>query len=197
MDPIDRIAALFDTHGDNSFEGRRREEVTALAHALQCAQLAEWAHAGDAMVAAALLHDLGHLVEPECRPAAGDDLHEMRALPLLARAFGAAVIEPIRLHVQAKRYLVATDPRYLGALSAASVHSLHLQGGPMNRDHVLLFEDRPYAADAVMLRRWDDLAKRPRKRTPPLAHYLPLLRDLSQRSLALRSRAAAPIGAAA
>jgi phosphonate degradation associated HDIG domain protein len=196
MDAIDRIEALFDAHGEARFDGRRREDVTALEHALQCAQLAEWAHADDALVAAALLHDLGHLVDAERRLGDGDNLHEMRALPLLSEAFGATVIEPIRLHVQAKRYLVATDGRYLATLSAASVHALHLQGGPMSRDEVLLFESRPYAEDAVMLRRWDDLARRPRKRTPPLAHYLALLRDLGRRSRALRVRHAALLAAA-
>lgn len=196
MDTIDRIGALFDRHGATRFDGRRRDEVSALEHALQCAQLAEWAHADDALVAAALLHDLGHLIEAERRLGDGDGMHEMRALPLLSESFGATVIEPVRLHVQAKRYLVATDPRYLATLSAASVHSLHLQGGPMSRDEVLLFEDRPYAGDAVMLRRWDDLAKRPRKRTPPLAHYLGLLRDLQRRSGALRARRVAPLAMA-
>jgi predicted HD phosphohydrolase len=83
--------------------------------------------------------------------------------------------------VQAKRYLVATDARHLASLSPASVHSLHLQGGPMGREEVMLFEARPYAAEAVTLRRWDDLAKRPHKRTPPLGHYLALLRELSRR----------------
>ena len=188
MDVIDRIEALFDAHGEARLDGRRRGDVTALEHALQCAQLAEWAYADESLVAAALLHDLGHLIEAERRLDNGDNLHEMRALPLLSEAFGAAVLEPIRLHVQAKRYLVATDARYLATLSAASVHSLHLQGGPMSRDAVLLFEERPYAGDAVMLRRWDDLAKRPRKRTPPLSHYLALLRDLARRNSLLRAR---------
>lgn len=192
MDTIDRIACLFDEQGSTRFAGRRREDVTALEHALQCAQLAEWAHADDSLVAAALLHDLGHLIEAERRLADGDNLHEMRALPLLAQAFGPAVTEPVRLHVQAKRYLVATDARYLATLSPASVHSLHLQGGPMGRDEVPLFEDRPYAAEAVTLRRWDELAKRPRKRTPPLSHYLDLLRALTQRRAALLSRQALP-----
>lgn len=196
MDAIARIEALFEAHGETRFDGRQREDVTALEHALQCAQLAEWAHADDALVAAALLHDLGHLVEAERRLGDGDNLHEMRALPLLSEAFGATVVEPIRLHVQAKRYLVATDARYLATLSAASVHSLHLQGGAMNRDEVLLFESRPYAGDAVTLRRWDDLAKRPRKRTPPLAHYLGLLRAIDRRRRALRSRHAASVAAA-
>jgi phosphonate degradation associated HDIG domain protein len=181
MDAIDRIEALFDCLGHQHLEGRRREEVTPLQHALQCAQRAEWAHADDTLIAAALLHDLGHLVDAEKRLSRGDDLHEMRALPLLAEAFGPAVTEPVRLHVQAKRYLVSADLNYLGGLSPASVHSLHQQGGPMSRDEALLFEQRPFGQDAVLLRRWDDLAKQPRRHTPALSHYLPLLRDLARR----------------
>lgn len=179
MELIEQIADLFARHGGQPYEGRRREAVTALEHALQCAQLAEWAHADHSLVAAALLHDVGHFVEAAALADDIDDVHEMRAVPLLARAFGAAVVEPVRLHVQAKRYLVATDPRYGGTLSPASLHSLSLQGGPMCADEVRLFEELPYAVEAVALRRWDDLAKQPRKKTPPLAYYLPLLHDLA------------------
>lgn len=180
MDLIDEIEALFDRHGSIVHEDRRREPLTALQHALQCAQLAEWAQAGDSLVAAALLHDIGHFIEAPVPGDAHDDVHEMRAVPFLSRAFGAAVVEPVRLHVQAKRYLVATDLQYLGHLSAASVHSLHRQGGPMCHDEVLLFEGLPYAVEAVALRRWDDLAKKLRGKTPALGHYLALLRKVSQ-----------------
>lgn len=183
MDLVERIEALFEQHGHALRPGARAEPVSPLAHALQCAQLAEWAQADAAQVAAALLHDLGHFVDPmphahSAFADAVDDCHEMRALPLFSQGFGAAVIEPVRLHVQAKRYLVATDRHYLGHLSPAAVQSLQLQGGAMCRDEVLLFEELPYAVEAVALRRWDDQAKRPRKRTPPLGHYLPLLRGL-------------------
>lgn len=178
MDLIDRIEDLFDRHGSSLQQGRRQEPVTALQHALQCAQQAEWAQADATLVAAALVHDVGHFVEAPADSDAIDDVHEMRAVPFLAMGFGAAVIEPVRLHVQAKRYLVATDPHYLSQMTAASVHTLHLQGGRMCRDEVLLFEELPYAVEAVALRRWDDLAKQPRKKTPPLSYYLPLLREL-------------------
>lgn len=191
MDMIDRIEDLFNRHGSSVYEGARQEPVTALAHALQCAQLAEWAQAGDSLVAAALLHDIGHFIEAPLMSDAVDDVHEMRAVPFLSQAFGPAVVEPVRLHVQAKRYLVATDLQYLGNLSAASVHSLHLQGGPMCRDEVLLFEGLPYAVEAVALRRWDDLAKRPRGRASNLAHYRPLLRGLVQGTGRLQRRALA------
>jgi phosphonate degradation associated HDIG domain protein len=177
---IERIEALFVQHGAQAYEGERREPVSALQHALQCAQLAEWAHAEPTLVAAALLHDIGHFLD--IRPEAHDvdDVHEYRALPMLAEGFGPAVIEPIRLHVQAKRYLVATDPGYGATLTPASVHSLALQGGPMSRDEQRSFEALPFAQQAIALRRWDDLAKEPGKTTPPLAYYLTLLDEVQQ-----------------
>jgi len=180
---IERIEALFAQHGAQVYEGDRREPVSALQHALQSAQFAEWAHAEPTLVAAALLHDIGHFLD--IRPEAHDldDLHEYRALPLLAEGFGPAVIEPIRLHVQAKRYLVATDPGYAATLTPASVHSLTLQGGAMSRDEQRAFEVLPFAQQAVALRRWDDLAKEPGKTTPPLAYYLALLDEVQQQPL--------------
>ncbi|MBI5256603.1 MAG: phosphohydrolase [Burkholderiales bacterium] len=190
MDVIDRIEALFAAHGQQHYEGRRAESVSALAHALQCAQLAELAHAPAPMVAAALLHDLGHFVARSNEDDAVDDDHEHRAFSLLSLDFGRAVLDPIRLHVQAKRYLVATDARYAGQLSPASVHSLRLQGGPMAEEEQRWFESLPYAEDAVALRRWDDLAKQPAQRTPPLAYYLALLQEV-------RTRPALPAGSLA
>lgn len=171
---IDDIEALFERHGQAAYEGGRREPVSALAHALQCAQLAEWAHADESLVAAAFLHDIGHFVAAEVDDAT-DDRHEDIALPLLAARFGPEVLEPIRLHVAAKRWLVATDPAYLATLSPASVHSLALQGGPMDEDEVARFEAMPHAMEAVQLRRWDDLAKTPGLVTPPVGYYLALL----------------------
>jgi phosphonate degradation associated HDIG domain protein len=177
---IERIEALFAQHGAQVYDDARREPVSALEHALQCAQLAEWAHAEPTLVAAALLHDIGHFLDirPEAHDA--DDVHEYRALPLLAEGLGPAVIEPIRLHVQAKRYLIAADPGYAATLTPASTHSLALQGGPMSRDEQRSFEVLPFAQQAIALRRWDDLAKEPGKTTPPLAYYLALLDDVRQ-----------------
>lgn len=182
MDLTGKIEALFLRRGASQYEGERREGLTALAHALQCAQLAEWAHADHSLVAAALLHDLGQLMDGAPGDALVDDQHELRALTLLSTGgCGAAVLEPIRLHVQAKRYLVSTDERYAQGLSPASAHSLILQGGCMNAEERLLFMARPHASQALQLRRWDDLAKHPGKRTPPLGYYLGLLEDLLRR----------------
>jgi predicted HD phosphohydrolase len=175
MDPVDQIETLFLTQGHTHYEQQRTEPVTALAHALQCAQLAEWAAAPDSLVAAALLHDIGHFIAPLPGGDDIDDVHELRALGLLKCAFGADVIEPVRLHVQAKRYLVAVDAGYAATLSAASLHTLSLQGGAMAADEQRWFEALPFSAEAVALRRWDDAAKQPGRRTPPLAYYLALL----------------------
>jgi phosphonate degradation associated HDIG domain protein len=181
LDIVDQIEELFLKHGHLSYEGLRTEPVTALAHAVQCAQLAEWAGAPSALVVASLLHDIGHFIAPDPNADAIDDVHELRALGLLVPEFGPAVIEPIRLHVQAKRYLVTVDAKYADTLSPASTHSLMLQGGPMSPDEVRLFKALPFSAEAVCLRRWDDLAKVPGRRTPSLAYYLTLA-DAERRS---------------
>lgn len=186
-DPVEAIERLFARHGDTLYDGARAEPVTALSHALQCAQLAEWAGAAPPLVAAALLHDIGHFLQ-----ASGDDpfddtrddRHEEAAVPFLARAFGDAVMQPVRLHVAAKRWLVGVDPGYAGTLSPASVHSLALQGGPMDEPQRRRFEAQPFAMDAASLRRWDDLAKVPGRATPPLSYYLALLDELRHRPAA-------------
>ena len=180
MTLIDRIEALFTEHGATAYDGARKESVSALEHALQCAQLAEWAGADAPLVAAALLHDLGSFIAADPEGDDVDDAHELRALPLLSEAFAASVTEPVRLHVQAKRYLVAADPAYAATLSSASVHSLALQGGPMSADEMRLFDEQPFAQQALQLRRWDDAAKEPGKKTPPLAYYLALLDEVIQ-----------------
>jgi predicted HD phosphohydrolase len=180
MNAIDRVAELFLLHGQRVHATGPDGSVTFLAHALQCAQLAEWAHAEPALVAAAFLHDIGHLVADEPATSPFDDLHEIRAVGLLAGEFSPAVIEPIRLHVQAKRFLLATEPGYGQRLSLESQRSLLRQGGPMPADEAEVFGPLPGSAEAVRLRRWDDLAREPGKRTPPLAYYLDLLSELQR-----------------
>ena len=176
MNIVDDIELLFTVHGSRPYDGQRRESVTALEHALQCAQLAEWSQVDNTLVVAALLHDIGHFAAAAVGDAV-DDEHEQRAATLLGGVFPAAVIEPVRLHVQAKRYLVATDAKYLTGLSSASVHSLGMQGGAMSPAECRRFETTPFAQDAVVLRRWDDSAKVPARKTPPLVYYLQLLRE--------------------
>lgn len=180
---VERIEELFEKHGHRPYEGARREAISAVEHALQCAQLAEWANAEAPLVAAAFLHDLGHFLAADAiaKSEVVDDRHEVLAVPLLQSGFDSAVTEPIRLHVEAKRFLVRVDEHYARQLSPASLHSLALQGGPMSDAEINAFESLPFARDAVQLRRWDDLAKVPGKHTPLLGYYLALLEDLRER----------------
>lgn len=166
------IAHVFERRGAEQYSG---EPVTQLAHALQSAYLAERDGADDALVTAALLHDLGHLLgqhgaSPTLRGI--DDLHQYTALPFLRGLFDERVLAPIRLHVQAKRWLCVSRPGYHAQLSADSQRSLQLQGGVFTPDQADVFMAQPHAADAVRLRLWDDQAKQPALATPPLAHYL-------------------------
>ena len=104
-----------------------------------------------------------------------DAVHEQIGADYLQPFFIPAVTEPGRLHVAAKRYLCATDPAYFATLSPTSVQSLALQGGPMSDQEVKEFEASPYFADAVQLRRFDDLGKVPGMVTPELEHFRPYL----------------------
>ncbi|MEX3949095.1 phosphonate degradation HD-domain oxygenase [Paraburkholderia sp. EG287B] len=175
------IRGLFETYGALAYSG---EPVTQLEHALQSGALAEEDGATEELTAAAFLHDLGHLLnrQGETPTERGiDDLHQYYALPFLRPVLPDSVLEPIRLHVDAKRYLCAVDEAYFGCLSADSVRSLELQGGIFNADEARDFAARPHAEDAVRLRRWDDLAKVAGKPTPDLDHYLQLVERVMQR----------------
>ena len=169
---IPDIVHLFETKGAAQYDG---EPVTQLEHALQSAALAEQAGSGSALIAAALLHDLGHLLHdmPGSPTQEGvDDVHQYRCLPFLRGMFGAATLEPIRLHVDAKRYLCAREAGYLESLSPDSVRSLALQGGVFDAAQAQAFGALPYAQDAVALRRWDDLAKLADAQVPDLTHFV-------------------------
>ncbi len=164
---LDTLRCWLETRGSERYDG---EPVSHLEHALQCARLAKRAGADDALVVAALLHDIGHLASglPGTPSAAGiDDRHEALGAALLARWFPADVVEPVRLHVQAKRCLAA-NPSYLEALSADSRRSLALQGGPMDDGERVCFAALPHAKQALRLRRWDDAAKQPHAALPTL-----------------------------
>ena len=169
---LEDVRQLFVERGGEQYSG---ESVTQLEHALQTAARAEGEHAGDALVTAALLHDLGHLLHalgytPSIRGV--DDLHQYRALPFLRGLFGDDVLDPIKLHVDAKRYLCATRPNYYDALSEDSKRSLVLQGGVFSADEAQSFIALPGAQGAVRLRVWDDLAKISGASTPSLEHFL-------------------------
>jgi [1-hydroxy-2-(trimethylamino)ethyl]phosphonate dioxygenase len=176
---VDEIIELFARRGGDVYFG---EPVSQLEHALQTAFQAEQEGAPDTLIAAALLHDVGHLLQklPEDIADRGvDGRHEQVGVMWLARHFPAEVIEPIRLHVAAKRYLCAVDGGYRCGLSAASIRSLALQGGPMSDEEVREFESTAYAREGVRLRRWDDLAKVAGSKAPGLLQYQSLLEKLS------------------
>ncbi|QNP47510.1 phosphonate degradation HD-domain oxygenase [Diaphorobacter aerolatus] len=171
------IVHLFETRGDAQYDG---EPVTQLEHALQSAHLAEQSGAASPLIAAALLHDLGHLLhDMQGSPTAHgvDDVHQYRCIPFLRGLVGEATLAPIRLHVDAKRYLCLHEPGYLASLSADSVRSLRLQGGVFTEEQAQAFAARPFARDALALRRWDDLAKTANARVPELAHFIRHVED--------------------
>lgn len=187
MKTIDDIVQLYLLNGSQQYDG---ESVTQLDHALQCAALAEAVGQTKERVVACLLHDLGHLLDDSGKIASEqDDRHEYRAMPYLQTLFGAAVTEPIRLHVQAKRYLCTVEPSYWAGLSNAAKRSLALQGGSFSAVEAEAFIAQPYASDAVQLRRWDDQAKVSGLTTPALQHFVPVLyaasrlRSVSQSSV--------------
>ena len=169
---LEDIERLFSRHGSAQYSG---EPVTQLEHALQTAYLAEQSEASDELVTACLLHDLGHLLNdqgetPTLRRI--DDTHQYYALPFLRGLFPAAVLDAIKLHVDAKRYLCRANDGYWARLSDDSKRSLELQGGTFDAAQASLFLLQPGARDAVMLRQWDDLAKQRDWQTPSLAHFM-------------------------
>lgn len=168
------IQIILDIFTQKGHEQYGSEVVSQLEHALQCATLAEHANSSASLVTACLLHDIGHLIHAlgdDIAQRGIDDRHEYRARPFLKQLFGLEVIEPIRLHVNAKRYLCSVDTTYWDTLSPASKRSLELQGGIFSPQDAEAFIQQPYAPDAVNLRRWDDQAKIPDFSTPNIEHF--------------------------
>jgi len=182
MGVYDEIAEVFEKRGAGAYFG---EPVSQLEHALQAAHFATEEKAPDAMVVAALLHDIGHLLEevPEDIAEQGIDAHhEQIGLAWLQKRFESEVSEPVYLHVAAKRYLCATNAEYLGKLSPASVLSLKLQGGPMSDAQVKEFEGHRYFREALRLRLWDDRSKIEGLATAPLESYVSMIEAAAHRS---------------
>lgn len=175
---VTKLEQLFTDQGEREYLG---EPVTQAAHMLQAAAHAEAAGASDALIAAALLHDVGHFtgeISGQELMSGTDNRHSHAGADWLATWFPAEVTEPVRLHVAAKRYLCAVEPGYFERLSPASVYTLNVQGGPMSATEAERFAAHPYAADAVALRRWDEAAKDPNATVPDFAHYHPVLARL-------------------
>jgi gamma-butyrobetaine dioxygenase len=174
------IAALFASEGAAEYLG---EPVSQAAHMLQAAALAQQDHAARSLVAAALLHDVGHFagtLTGHDLMRGTDNRHEETGAAWLAQWFGEEVTEPVRLHVAAKRYLCTVDPGYAASLSPASVYTLGVQGGPMRQAEVATFEANWWAAAAIRVRRWDDAAKDPGAQVPGFDHYVSVLRALAR-----------------
>jgi phosphonate degradation associated HDIG domain protein len=179
MNIADEVFAIFGSQGSAAYFGER---VSMTEHALQAAYFARQEAAPDVLVLAALLHDIGHLVEAvpdDLADWSADARHEEIGARWLARRFAAQIFEPVRLHVPAKRYLCATDPGYVAMLSQASVVTLKLQGGPMGRAEVLQFETERFHAAAIQVRRWDDQGKVAGLKTPGLAEYRGLIKKFA------------------
>ena len=178
---VDHLEDVFRRRGAESYLG---EQVTMAQHMLQTAQCAEQAGADNSQIVAALLHDIGHYKNeiPETSLAKGvNNFHEEAGANFLEDFFPKSVVEPIRQHVAAKRYLCAVNPRYFKRLSPASVHSLKLQGGPMNIEEVKEFEKNDYLEQSIQLRYWDEDGKDPERKHPPFSYYRPLIELLVRR----------------
>ena len=175
---IDQILDLYAARGAEHYG----EDVSQSEHAEQCAWHARLDGADDALVAAALLHDIGHLLQKQGADAADrgiDTHHERIGAGFLARGFPPAVTEPIALHVAAKRFLAATEPGYVDRLSAASLQSFKLQGGPMSEAECAAFRANPHHEAALKLRGYDELGKVVGATPAPVAGYASMLRALA------------------
>ena len=175
MTTSDEVLSIYGRCGAEAYFG---EAVSMTEHGLQAAYFARAADASDALVIAALLHDIGHLIESVPDDIADwhrDARHELTGSRWLAMRFAPQVCEPVRLHVPAKRFLCATDPAYFERSSAASVLTLKLQGGPMSSGEIAQFQADPYHRDAILVRQWDDQGKVAGLSTPDLDHYRSLI----------------------
>ena len=172
------IEDIFVRRGGERYLG---EAVTLAEHMLQGATIAERNGEPEEIVAAALLHDIGHIVGQSGAFSMSDTedrFHEKAGARLLEPFFPSVVVDCCRFHVAAKRYLCATDPDYFDTLSEASVHSLKLQGGPMNAEEAAEFETQPHFREIVAVRFLDDAGKQPGMATPAFDHFAPMLRRM-------------------
>jgi phosphonate degradation associated HDIG domain protein len=189
MTVMDEILALYADRGHQAYFG---ECVSVAEHGLQAAHFAQATGAPPALVVAALLHDVGHLIgnaPDDLAEWTADDAHERVGGRWLAERFPPEVSDPVRLHVPAKRYLLATDADYFAKLSPASVVTLKLQGGPMSSEEAARFEDEPFHRDAVLVRRCDDEGKVAGLATAGLLDYRDMIDALSRRRVKRRAPA--------
>ena len=172
---VEQIFDIYRRDGGRAYLGER---VTILEHVLQTATVAERAGASSDLIAASLLHDIGHFLhdfDEDCAEHGIDSEHEIVAASFLAPHFFPGVVEPIRLHVDAKRYLCGTNPKYRDRLTPASQLSLRLQGGAMDGLERATFDNNPHSQDALKVRAWDEAGKDADMVTPDLEHFRPHL----------------------
>jgi len=166
---------IFKRRGGEEYLG---EPVTMAEHMLQSAHFAEQASEPEIIVVAALLHDIGHFTS-EFGTFSMDDtkdrLHEEAGAEVLKQFFPTLVTDCVRHHVAAKRYLCAVKPEYFNRLSEASVHSLNLQGGPMNAKEVAIFKQNPNLKEIIKVRYYDEAGKRADYKTQPFSYYAPMI----------------------
>lgn len=180
MTPAAEITALFQAHGEDAYFG---EDVTQLAHALQAADWATRAGADEETIVAALIHDIGHLLEGQRHAEIGVIDHDAVAERWLTdRGFSPRLIQLVRGHVDAKRYQVAVNPEYRNKLSEASKQTLALQGGPMSEAEANAFATHPLFREMIRLRQWDELAKEPSATPPPWSQYEAMIERVWQAS---------------
>ncbi len=172
---VDYLGDIFMRRGTESYLG---EAVTMSQHMLQTAYNAEKAGQSKTVIVAALLHDIGHYTGefPDDYIQQGvDNRHEHTGAAILEKFFGPEIVEPVRLHVDAKRYLCAIEPEYFDGLSDASVQTLALQGGPFNREQAAEFEKKPHLETTIRIRKFDDNGKTPGLNTPGVDYYLAMV----------------------
>lgn len=177
-DAVDYIINLFHVMGGKSYLG---EGISQAEHGLQCAAIAADLGRDDELVCASLLHDIGHFLhdfDEDCADHGIDSQHEDVGADWLAKYFPDSVTEPVRMHVDAKRYLCAIQPEYFDRLSEASIQSLELQGGPMNKAEVAKFEESPHLENALCLRRHEEAGKTVGAKTPAIEHFRPLMEKM-------------------
>jgi predicted HD phosphohydrolase len=181
LTPDNIVAFLDDIFTRRGGEEYLGEPVTMAEHMLQGAHFAEAAHEPEVIIVSALLHDIGHFTS-EFGTFSMDDVedkfHEDAGAEVLEPFFPTLVTDCVRYHVAAKRYLCAAKPSYFKRLSEASIHSLNLQGGPMDTDELAAFENNPNLKDIVKVRYYDDAGKRGDLETKPFSHYAPMVQRI-------------------
>lgn len=175
---VDFIGSIFDRRGGEEYLG---EPVNMGQHMLQGATIAEQSGQPEEIIVGALLHDIGHFTS-EFGTFSMDDTedrhHEDAGAEVLERFFPQIITDCVRHHVAAKRYLCATRPEYFRRLSEASVHSLNLQGGPLNAEEIAEFEKNPNLDQIIAVRYLDDAGKRPEMKTPDFWHFAPMVQRM-------------------